>query len=349
MKHRVRAAVLAAAATFLLGGCAQSDAKRLYAEAGKALEASDFETAAATYSKVIDSEYYVSESYRGKGIAEMSLGDYPDAAVSLEKSLLYVDEQSEAFQRDVSLYLAHCRERQSKSDKAMEIYDSLILRAPDAETLFLRGRLNLRLDNGKAAESDFNQAVLMNPGYDLYINIYQIYDDMERSGDGARYLEMALSEASKHEEDYYEQGLVSYYLQNYSDARDMLVKAMKKDPEDGKSVFLLGKVYLASGDIANARALYRDYSEREGTAAAALNGLALCDMEEGNDESALAYVEKGLEYNDASANQGLLYNELVLYERLHNWSAAKKKAAAYVTKYPADEAGLREYEFLLTR
>ncbi|MDO5702467.1 MAG: tetratricopeptide repeat protein, partial [Lachnospiraceae bacterium] len=222
MKHRVRAAFLAAAAMILLAGCAQSDAKRLYGEAGKALEASDFEAAAAAYSKVIDTGYYVSESYRGRGIAEMSLGDYPDAAVSLEKSLLYVDEQSEAFQRDVSLYLAHCRERQSKSDKAMEIYDSLILRSPDAETLFLRGRLNLRLDRGKAAESDFNQAVLLNPSYDLYINIYQIYDDMDRSGDGARYLEMALSEASRHAEDYYEQGLVSYYLQNYSDARDML-------------------------------------------------------------------------------------------------------------------------------
>ena len=157
------------------------------------------------------------------------------------------------------------------------------------------------------------------------------------------------SEASRNAEDYYEQGLVSYYLQNYSDARDMLIKAMRKDPDDGRAIYLLGQVYLASGDVADARALYWDYTDKPETAATAYNGLALCDIREGKYESALENVEAGLALGDESANEGLLYNEIVLYEQLHDWQTAKKKAAAYVTRYPGNEAGVREYTFLSTR
>ena len=170
----------------MLTGCRQADAKKAYTAAGEALLASDYDAAVSGYSAVIDLGCYLPEAYRGKGLAEMSQGNYSDAAISLEKSLLNVESQSEEFQRDVSLYLAYCRERQGNTDKAMAIYDQLILQSPDAETLYLRGRLHLHRGESRAAESDFNQAVLLDPNYDLFINIYQLYEDMERSGDGER-------------------------------------------------------------------------------------------------------------------------------------------------------------------
>ena len=349
MRKTIRLAALAVSGMLMLTGCRQADAKKAYTAAGEALLASDYDAAVSGYSAVIDLGCYLPEAYRGKGIAEMSQGNYADAAISLEKSLLNVESQSEEFQRDVNLYLAYCRERQGNTDKAMAIYDQLILQSPDAETLYLRGRLHLHRGESRAAESDFNQAVLLDPNYDLFINIYQLYEDMERSGDGAHYLEMALSEASRNAEDYYEQGLVSYYLQNYSDARDMLIKAMRKDPDDGRAIYLLGQVYLASGDVADARALYWEYTDKPETAATAYNGLALCDIREGKYESALENVEAGLALNDESANEGLLYNEIVLYEQMHDWQTAKKKAAAYAARYPGNEAGVREYTFLSTR
>ena len=134
-----------------------------------------------------------------------------------------------------------------------------------------------------------------------------------------------------------------------SDAREMLIKATRNNPDDGRAVFLLGQVYLASGDVADARALYRSCTDNLATAAGAFNGLALCDIAEQKYEDALKNVQAGLAVGDASAEQGLLFNEIVLYERLGEWVAAKQRAAAYLGKYPSDEAGIREYEFLSTR
>ncbi len=347
--HKTGLIALAAACVLALGGCARTDAKNAYTKGCELLSAGETEAASQSFVQAIDAGYFVPESFRGKGIAEMTDGNFADAAISLEKSLLYVEEQSEEFQRDTKLYLAFCRERQGSTDKAMALYNELILKSPDAETLFLRGKLNLRLGNNKEARADFDQAVSLSPGYDLYINIYQIYEDAERSGDGAAYLEMALSEASRNAEDYYERGLVNYYLQNYNEAKDMLISATRKDPDDGRAVFLLGKVYLASNDIADARAIYKEYVTNEKTAAGAYNGLALCDIADGDYDSAMKDVEAGLAVGDEDAEQGLLFNEIVLYEQLRDWSTAKQKAAAFVTKYPSDEAGMREYDFLSTR
>lgn len=313
------------------------------------LESGDYEKAEEGFSGLTDRGRYVSEAWRGMGIAELLSGNETDAALSFEKALYYVDGQDESYQRDVSLYLAHCRERQGQNDRAMEIYNNLILKDPDAETLFLRGRLSLLEDDGTQAAADFDQAVSMNPSYELYINIYEVYADRDKSADGSRYLEKALDAAEENAADHYSLGLVHYYLQDYSDARDELAKALQVNPNDGQAVFLLGKIYLETGNTADARAVYRDYTDNAETAAGAYNGLALCDIADGEYEDALSDIESGLACQDEDAAQGLLYNQIVANEKLYNWSEARTLAARYIVQYPSDEAGLREYEFLSTR
>lgn len=347
---RAMAAALVLFAISLLAGCTSRTARASYVEACTLLESGNYEAAETAFEELAEKENLVSESYRGIGLAELFTNNYADAAIAFEKSLLYADGQNGTYRRDVNLYLAYCRERQGRGDDAMEIYDSLIRENPDAEVLFLRGRLNLSEDNDSAALSDFDQAVALAPSYELYINIYEVYASEDKSGDGSRYLEQALAEAEEDATDYYDQGLVEYYLGNYEDARDRLVKALEADPNNGSAVFLLGKIYLATNDVADARAVYRDYTDNAATAAGAYNGLALCDLTEENYESALENVELGLaEEENEDARQGLLYNEIVIYEKLHDWDAARTLAAQYITSYPADEAGLREYEFLSTR
>lgn len=330
-----------------LTGCARSDAKDAYTKGCEALESGAVEESRTYFEGVLETGYFLSHAYRGIGLGYMTQGDYADACIAFEKSLLELQEESEEFQRDVSLYLAFCRDLQGQPEKTMEIYNQLIRRSPDPEVLFLRGRLNLRNGEAKAAKRDFDQAVSMSSDYDLYINIYHIYDEMDRSGDGSGYLEQALAEASRHEEEYYEQGLVNYYLQNYDEAKDFLIKAIRKNADDKNAIFLLGQVYLSLGDVANARAVYNDYTGTEGMAGGACNGLALCDIAENDYESALAHVQEGLA--EDPGNQGLLYNEIVICEQMRDWNGARTKAAAYVARFPTDEAGLREYEFLSTR
>ena len=47
--------------------------------------------------------------------------------------------------------------------------------------------------------------------------------------------------------------------------------------------------------------------------------------------------------------QDLYFNEIVVYEKKLDFATAKEKAAEYVKNYPADEAGIRENNFLKTR
>ena len=349
-KIRILAAcALAAVLSFSAAGCAKSDAKKLYGTASKELEKQSYDDAAKDFQKVIDEGYYIPESYRGLGLAQMCEQDYPDASISFEKSLLNGEGQSRSFQRDVNLYLAHCREMQGETDKALDIYNDLINQSADAEVLFLRGRLLLKTDQDSAAEADFDRAVQLSSDYVLYINIYEVYADEDKGADGSRYLEEALKTANATADDYYHQGLIHYYLQDYDDAKDALTKALKADSEDTASLYLLGKVYLATGDTADARAVYKDYVSDKENGAGAYNGLALCDIADGNYDSALQNIKDGLTFNDSSVNQALLYNEIVVYEKQHDWSTATTLAASYIAEYPSDEAGLKEYEFLSSR
>ena len=50
-----------------------------------------------------------------------------------------------------------------------------------------------------------------------------------------------------------------------------------------------------------------------------------------------------------SSRRDLLYNEIVVYEKKHDFQTAKQKAEEFMQLYPDDEAGQREYDFLSTR
>ena len=114
-------------------------------------------------------------------------------------------------------------------------------------------------------------------------------------------------------------------------------------------MLLLGKTYLAMGDVADARAMYKEHIEDDKNAAAAYNGMALCDMADENYKAALENIKKGLSYGNEEANKSLLFNEILLYEHFEDWESAKDLAAQYVKAYPLEEEGIREYQFLSTR
>ena len=350
MKSMTKRITALIAAALLVTGCARADAKELFESGAAALEEGRYEDAREAFDEVIDKREFEAEAYRGIGLTYLSTVDYADACIAFERALLYSDDKDADFLRDVNLYLAYCRSRHAQSDKALEIYDSMLKRGADPEVYFLRGKLFMEEGDEEAARQDFDRAVALSSDYDLYISIYQLYNARKKDADGADFLEMALEIAEQADDAYYSRGLVYYYLQNYNEARDQLSEALAADPEDTDALLLMGRVYLAMDDVADARALFKEHAgEASSVAAAAYNGLALCDMAEGIYESALNNVEKGLELAEGGTRQALLFNEIVIYENQQDWSTARKKAAAYVSRYPSDEAGLRENEFLASR
>ena len=74
-----------------------------------------------------------------------------------------------------------------------------------------------------------------------------------------------------------------------------------------------------------------------------------CDIADENYDSALENITKGLALSNDKGKQDLYFNEIVVYEKKLDFATAKEKAAKYVKNYPADEAGIRENNFLKTR
>lgn len=334
-----------------LSGCdSNREIRSRYEEACAMLSEGSFDSAREAFEEVVAAGEYVAEAYRGIGLAQLYSNNYAEACIAFERSLLNSDGMSAEFNRDVSLYLAFSRTHHAEDAKAMEIYDTLIARdEKDTEVLYLRGRARMEAGDEAGAREDFDRAAEGSQDYNLFLNIYQVYEGLGKNADGSAYLEQALEIVNQNEEDHYKKGLVSYYLQNYDDARDELITAIREDPEDDQSILLLGRVYLRMDDVADARAMFREHIRDNEIAASAYNGLALCEMAEGDYDRALEYVNAGLAFEDEEAARSLKYNEIVIYENLAQWDTARVKAAAYVLLYPTDENGQREYEFLKNR
>ena len=113
---------------------------------------------------------------------------------------------------------------------------------------------------------------------------------------------------------------------------------------------LLGMVYKAQGDTANARAMYQQYIETEGSSPAkGYNGLALCDIDDGNYDNALTDITNGLADASTEEMQDLLYNEVVVYEKKLDFATALSKIQEYLKMFPDDENASKELIFLQSR
>ena len=329
--------------------CGKDGTKEIFDEANEALADGKFRKADDLYGSVISQGKFLADSYRGKGIAQLNEGNYADAAISLSKAILNQQGDDPEFTRDVRMYLAYCRQMQGNTDEAMKLYGELIEEEPDADLLFQRGRMYMAQGKYSLADQDFTQAAELSSDYNLYISIYETYASYRKGANGSEFLEKAMSKVEGNDGDSYSRGLIYYYLQDYDSARSELISALRDDADNEKIMLLLGKTYLAMGDVADARAMYKEHIEDDNHAAAAYNGMALCDMADENYSAALDNIKKGLGFGDEEANKSLLFNEILIYEHYEDWESAKELAAQYVKAYPLEEEGLREYEFLSTR
>lgn len=349
MKYKITSwkmcvALLGLCTAFSVSGCGNKEMKETYETAVSALEEMDYETAQNAFLSVAEAGEWLPETYRGLGIAQLNLGKYAEASIAFSKSLYYLEDDNEDFIKDVKSYLAISRTRRSEYDEAIKLYDELIQLDANSEYYFLRGKCYIAKEDYEAAKKNFDMAASKSSDYNLFLNIYEIYNDLQMNADGSAYLEQALALVS--DKDYYSRGLIHYYLQDYTKAKDVLIKAINEE-KDSKAMLLLGKVYLSLEDSANARAMYQEHTEDPEIAAEAYNGLALCDIAEGNYQSALMNIQSGLEYDDSDVKQSLLFNEICVYEYLKDWDNARAKVNQYVQMYPSDEAGIHEKAFLM--
>ena len=331
----------------LLTGCGGEN-KKTYEQANTDLEQGNYDYALNEYQACISAGYKLVDSYRGSGIVKLRTGDYRGAINDLTNALN--DENAgKSDQKNILEYRATAELKAELYDQAMADCQTLAENySLNANDYYLIGCVALAMDSYDEASSNFSEAYGNDSTYEMAIQIYEAYLERDMEADGTCYLDAALKTEPKSGDDYCERGRVYCYMEDYDNAIKELTEAVDKNNIEGMQ--LLGQVYMAKGDTSNARTFYQQYIDAEGEdPAKGYNGLALCDIADGNYDSALQNISQGL--GDASSEEmkDLLFNEIVVYEKTSDFATAKEKIAEYLKAYPSDEKAVKESYFLGTR
>lgn len=345
----IRLWLLSAVLAVTLTGCIPRSRGGASTQKGlTAMENEKYEEAAADFEKAVDRGEDPVPAWRGLGISYIGLARYDEAVDALETALSYTDSKMPETIRDIRQFLMTAQFRSGDYTGAIETAGLLNAEQECVEADYYMGASYLALNNTAMARSCFDQAVALDPNsYLLYLQIYERYEENKLTAVGDEFLQTALSIPAKTQDDKCSIGHIYYYLEKYEDARNAVYEAVEEHYPPAME--LMGEIYLAQGDYNNALSMYETVMEQSGESPEVYNGLALCAMQAGEYDTALGYLEQGLSIADKDSRQALLYNEIVVYERKLEFSAAKLKAEAYVQQYPTDEAGQKELKFLSTR
>lgn len=331
----------------LLTGCGGENQKT-YEQANADLEEANYDYALNEYQACISAGYKLAQSYRGSGIVKLRTGDYQGAIDDLTNALN--DEKTgKSDRKDLLEYRAAAELKAELYDQAMADCQTL---AEDyslnANDYYLTGCVALAMDSYDEASSNFSEAYGSDSTYEMAIQIYEAYLGQNMEADGTRYLEAALKTEAKTADDYCERGKVYYYMDDYENARTELTTAADKGSTE--ATLILGMVYMAQGDTSNARSFYQQYIDADGDdPAKGYNGLALCDISDGDYDSALQNISQGLGDATSDEMRDLLFNEIVVYEKKLDLSTALSKAQEYVQTFKDDDAAAKELTFLQSR
>ena len=329
----------------LLGGCSSSPTS--YETGKENLEQQNYTQAIESFQNAVEEDDHTAESWRGIGVAWTEQGVYDKAQEAFETALGLAGESGRALRKDLYLYLADAQYHQGDYQSCVDTCDSLLKIGKENDGYFLRGSAYLHLKEYNRADSDFAKVISGSKNYEDYLDVYMVYRNCGLNADGSAYLEEGLKIEADNGEDYYNKGRIYYYLEDYENAR----KALETSADKGYAMarIYLGKVYLAMGENEKARETYDQCMKEKDRTAEAYNGLAYCSASEEDYETALSYIQEGLDQAAQEEQQSLLFNQIIIYEKMTDYDSAREKLSEYLELYPADENAIRENYFLETR
>lgn len=347
MKYRLCFAL--ALTVLLLAGCAKKNGSE-YTDAGyEQLKNTDISSAEESFNAAVANNENLTMAYRGLGICLMRKNDYEAAVDAFTNALHESGSTPSDIDFDINYYLGVCYHKLSRYDDAKARYDAiLVLRPKETDAYIQRGTEYLYMQDIDSACADFDTALSLDKkNYSLYIDIYALLKEAGYEANGVEYLNKALSEYDKYMSSF-DKGYINYCLGNYPTAKKYLEDARSAGDKSTELLLLLGHCYEELNESSYAINIYYNHVEKDPDAGV-YNQLAVALMKEGRYDEALEAVVNGLEFDNSECRQELLFNRVVIYEYLGEYSKASELAAQYLVDYPSDETMTREYQFLSTR
>lgn len=289
-------------------------------------------------------------SYRQLGINSMAGGDYAGAIAAFDSALANSSGKIGETELDICYYKAAAQYASGDSAGALKTYnDILAYDKKDANAYYMRGCLQLKNGETKAAQEDFASAAANNPeDYELYIGIYENLAANNLTAEGEAYLNQAFSIKGDDGADMAWRGRIYYLLGEYANAKAELEAALEK--ECAEANLTLAQVYEAEGDSAAAETYYKAYIDSGKADSAAFQALAEFEMAKENYSEALSYVEQGLSAELQSGNKReLMQDQIICMEYTGDFAGAWTVMQEYITLYPENLTAQREYTFLKNR
>lgn len=291
---------------------------------------------------------------RGRGIACLYQGDY-QTAIKWFGDALNISSQSNDIRIDTLYYKAEAEQKSGDYQAAVQSYGQIIDLKDDAGTRMLRGMAYMQLQDYASAEKDLYAAIKQSrKSYAVYRTLYSALEAQSKDDEAKQVLNDALQLSGSSSEDYYNRGMIYVDLQDYTNAADMLNKSYDKGYK--AALLGLGELSYTQQDYDTALTYYGKYFDEvdissvdASLAAKAYNQYAAVLLAKGEYEKAAQACESGLTYNDRESDAALSFNLIVSYEHLEQWEDAYNTAKTYVSKYPEDTKGQKEYQFLESR
>ena len=291
---------------------------------------------------------------RGRGIACLYQGDY-QTAIKWFGDSLNISSQSNDIRIDTLYNKAEAEQKSGDYQAAVQSYGQIIDLKDDAGTRMLRGMAYMQLQDYASAEKDLYAAIKQSrKSYAVYRTLYSALEAQDKDDEAKQVLNDALQLSGSSGEDYYNRGMIYVDLQDYTNAADMLNKSYDKGYK--AALLGLGELSYTQQDYDTALTYYGKYFDEvdissvdASLAAKAYNQYAAVLLAKGEYEKAAQACESGLTYNDRESDAALSFNLIVSYEHLEQWEDAYNTAKTYVSKYPEDTKGQKEYQFLESR
>ena len=291
---------------------------------------------------------------RGRGIACLYQGDY-QTAIKWFGDALNISSQSNDIRIDTLYYKAEAEQKSGDYQAAVQSYGQIIDLKDDAGTRMLRGMAYMQLQDYASAEKDLYAAIKQSrKSYAVYRTLYSALEAQGKDDEAKQVLNDALQLSGSSGEVYYNRGMIYVDLQDYTNAADMLNKSYDKGYK--AALLGLGELSYTQQDYDTALTYYGKYFDEvdissvdASLAAKAYNQYAAVLLAKGEYEKAAQACESGLTYNDRESDAALSFNLIVSYEHLEQWEDAYNTAKTYVSKYPEDTKGQKEYQFLESR
>ena len=291
---------------------------------------------------------------RGRGIAYLYQGNY-EASVSAFESALKAEKLDADVKTDILYYKAEAEEKSGDYVAAVASYGQIIELNDDAGARMLRGMAYVELEDYASAETDLYAAVKKSrKSYSIYRALYSALEAQGKTDEATEVLNEALELSGSSGEDYFNRGMIYIDLQDDTNAMEMLTKSYDKGYE--AALLGMGEVAMRKEDYQTAQGYYETFFNEadlngQDTAliAKSYNQYAVCLMAAGSYEAAVEACQDGLSYNNREVDASLSFNLISSYEHLAQWENAYNTAKAYADKYPEDERGMREYQFLESR